>query len=204
MYMGTLADDAAIYEESRSYPRISDIPAVQAHYERCRAQEGTSHNLAEMFALAVAPQSKSDREFLMAQRQGRDDQFGDTPWRAAEYRRLAEAAGASISGQVYMPGLARFPGDPEAWVDGLGDVRRVVEARGMGCEGLLNITAPEPANPPEPAPIADDVVYDRACSLIDADPDLAPVAEAKPQEFMERARDSLSRRWDWQRPYLQD
>lgn len=47
------------------------------------------------------------------------------------YRKLASAAGVVTRGKQYIGGLARFPGDPRAWVDSRGDAARVARASNM-------------------------------------------------------------------------
>src|SRR5271154_7062156 len=105
-------------------------PAQQAHYDRCIA-EGTSPVLAEMFALGQPPMSNTDREFLAGTENGR--QFEGQEEVGDYYRQEATKAGVNTTGKVYKNGLARFPGDPEAWVSGRGDVQRVIEERGWNC-----------------------------------------------------------------------
>ena len=57
---------------ARWMPLISEIPAVQAHYEKC-VLEGTSHSLAEMFAWQQPPGCMTDNVF----NEGRNgDQWG--------------------------------------------------------------------------------------------------------------------------------
>lgn len=119
-----------------SWPIVSDHPDVQAHYERCR-EEGTSHTLAEMFALAQPPQSRTDREFLRGHCNG--SQFAGNPAMGDYYKAVAEAEGQDTKGKVYLSGLADYPGDPRAWVDGRGDVQKVCEERGWGCAGAVNL-----------------------------------------------------------------
>src|ERR1700676_3108092 len=121
------------------WPIISDNPHIQGWYVVCR-MEGTSHALAEMFALRQPPMSNTDREFLQGHVNGNQfegqDEIGD------QFRKQAEAAGVNVQGKVYMGGLAAFPGDPEAWVGGRGDFQKVVEDRGWSCEGSVNVAAP--------------------------------------------------------------
>ncbi len=138
------------------FPIISNNPRIQAHYIACR-KEGTSHNLAEMFALAAPPMSNTDREFLQGHCNGNQfigqEQIGDF------YRKEAEAAGVNPTGKVYMAGLANYPGDPEAWVSGRGDVQRVCEQRGFDCEGSVNVKAARCRDTaPKEIGIADDIV----------------------------------------------
>lgn len=55
---------------------------------------------------------------------------------------------------VYLSGLARHPGDPEAFVNG-GDakahIRKVCEKRGIGCAGSVNVPQPELRQDPDVA-----------------------------------------------------
>lgn len=116
-----------------SYPTISDDPATQAHYERCR-RAGTSHTLAEMFASATGPCLQTDTAFLAAfgangaQFEKTNDLVRD------HYAAEAKRAGVSIKGKIYHSGVAEFPGDPRAWVDNLSDVKRICEKKGWQAE----------------------------------------------------------------------
>ena len=188
-------------ENVAAYPIISDIPEVQQHYECCRA-EGTSHSLAEMFALQVPPQSNSDREFLLAMRQGRESQFRDGSPRAEHIRRRAEEAGINTRSGVYVPELCRHisvdgggPGDPMAWVSDLGEARKRVEELGMSCQGRLNVKGREMETPPEKSEPALDITYDRCLDRLQDNPDLWSKAEAKPREFFEETQDMLRPKW---------
>lgn len=118
------------------------------HYCECREQ-GTSHVLAEMFALASPPMSNTDREFLEGRCNG--NQFTGQEWVADRLKKQAEELGQSTTGKVYVSGLARFPGDPEAWVSGRGDVQRTLERRGWGSEGAVNVEARDRPKPRERA-----------------------------------------------------
>jgi hypothetical protein len=100
-----------------------------------------SARLAEMLALQSPPMSSSDREFL----EGKVDNghlFGGGPLAedmGERYKKVAEAGGQNVKGKVYIGGLARVPGDPEAWVSDRGDVKRVIEARGWKCQGAVEV-----------------------------------------------------------------
>lgn len=68
---------------------------------------------------------------------------------------------------VYLPGVARFPGDPEAFVkhaSAKGSVRRTLEQRGWGCEGSVKVKARE-AEESEPVKLADDLVEEYATEI---------------------------------------
>jgi hypothetical protein len=110
----------------------------QEVYEQSLAN-GCSPKLAEMFALATPPQARTDSTFLSGNCNG--SQFEHVPGRGDYLKEIAEARGQSVTGKVYKAGLARYPGDPEAWVSGRGDVERVARARGWGVEGDVSVPA---------------------------------------------------------------
>jgi hypothetical protein len=149
------------------WPTISDDPVVQRHYEEMR-MAGESHNLSEMLALRAPPMSNTDREFLQGHVNG--NQFEGSEDIGDQYKREAEAAGVSTTGKVYLGGLAAFPGDPKAWVAGRGDFQKVVEERGWGCEGAVNVTAPQKAPIPD-IDVADDILDREVGEIVAAHPE---------------------------------
>lgn len=149
------------------FPRISDNPKVQAHYEHCR-REGTSHALAEMFASGVTPSCLTDSVFLEGHCNG--NQFESQPQVGDGYAAEARAAGVDPKGKVYLSGLARFPGDPEAWVSGRGDVQRVCEQRGWGCKGAVSVARAD-SEPPPPVAVANDIVESQMDRVLATVPD---------------------------------
>lgn len=139
------------------WPTISDVPAIQTHYERCR-EEGTSHMLAEMFAFQSPPAADSDREFMFGHVNG--NQFEKETQNGDAYARIAKKHGVSTTGKVYMRGLARFPGDPQAWISGKGDVIRIAEKEGFNVtdsEGKTLVKSEVKTEPPPPPRLADDI-----------------------------------------------
>jgi len=151
----TLARHLVDQGVERGYPRVSDSGYVQAHYNACR-MDGVPHKLAEMFALGQPPMSNTDREFLEGQG-GCYDQFGGNEFLGNFYAAQAKKAGVSTTGKVYLSGLARYPGDPEAWVSGRGDAQRVLEQRGWGAHGALNVKVRD-CEPAGKGGLASDVV----------------------------------------------
>lgn len=140
-----------------TFPIISDDPAIQSHYLLCRAQ-GTSHSLAEMLAFAQPPQGVSDCTFMRGTANGR--QFQGQEQTAEFYRKVTESEGGSVKGKKYLSSLARYPGDPLAWVEGRGDVVRRCEAMGRGCEGAVTVKARETTVEPR-KPYVSDRLLDR-------------------------------------------
>lgn len=107
-------------------------------YERL-LREGHGERWAAMCALQQPPGVKgSDRAFM----QGRynNQQFNDMPEKQVKtILQMARKAGVSTSGRYYAAGLAdgRGPGDPAAWVDSVGDVKRVAEVRNLTVSGAV-------------------------------------------------------------------
>jgi len=103
---------------------------------------------AEMCAYQIAPGSSgSDRAFM----EGRynNQQLDDMPARQAKYvAKEAREAGVDISGKYYVGGLADKRGwkDPEAWVSGVDDIKRVAQKRRLAVQGIYNYD-PGPAEP---------------------------------------------------------
>lgn len=150
---------------------ISRNPAVQAFYEKMIA-EGQSHNMAEMLALQAAPQiGGTDSQFM----KGRfhKDQFEKDPKAGEFYRAKAKAAGVSTKGKWYQHNLAAYPGDPEAWVSGTGDVKRICEKRNIECDGLVKHKAhEETAYDDGPYRPADDLIMEDLALEVQKNPDL--------------------------------
>ena len=111
----------------------------------------------EMVESGIPPVSKTDVEFLKGSENG--SQFANDPFAGDYYASVAKKAGVSITGKKYLGQLAKYPGDPKAWVSCRGDVQQVCEERGWGSEGNVNVKMRERENPPsEAVPIADDIV----------------------------------------------
>jgi hypothetical protein len=132
---------------------ISPDPEIQAAYEAMLA-DGVSDRLAEMLALQSPPSSRSDREFW----RGKWNQFEKTPHVGDAYKKAAEAANVNVTGKRYLSGLARFPGDPEAWVSDRSDVQRVVQSRGWACEGIVNVKPVPLPEPPQEVGVAEHII----------------------------------------------
>lgn len=150
---------------------------------------GCSPRLADMLASRSFPGTKgTDRSFM----QGRKldgSQFEGLPLVGRHHLSKARAAGVSTTGKYYSGTLARFPGDPEAWVDSLHDVRRVCESRGWSCNGAVEIDAPKYAGEdPGPYRVADDIVDEHVARVLHDRPELAP----KAMEVREEVRGRLS------------
>lgn len=118
--------------------------------------------LEEMLAAGRPPHANTDREFLKGHCNG--SQFDGMESRGDFYRRVAEAHGQDVKGKVYLASLARFPGDPQAWVSGKGDVEKVLDANGWGSEGLVKREVRNVAQPASVA-VAPDIVQEDTLEL---------------------------------------
>lgn len=110
--------------------------------------------LRTMLATASPPCVVTDNTFLV----GSGEQFAKIPHIGDFYKEEAEKRGQSVKGKKYLSSLAAFPGDPEAWVDGRGDVARVLQKRGWGSDGSVKVEAQQPREAPAEIAIAPDIV----------------------------------------------
>lgn len=154
LFRETVAELLCLGKE-KGVQNVSHRALIQARYV-AHILDGDSHLMADMLAHAKPPQSKTDREFLRGHCNG--SQFEDTPYIGDGYRQMALENGVNPKGKIYLGTLARFPGDPEAWVSGRGDVQKVCEMRGWGCEGSVNVKVREQLNPPKAPALAPDIV----------------------------------------------
>jgi hypothetical protein len=156
-------------EGVENFPLVSEDRGVQCAYEEMR-RSGESHAIAEILALRQTPASRTDREFLLGD--VNCNQFAADPESGKLYRSVAEQSGVSVAGKKYISQLARFPGDPQAWVSGRGDVERVCRKNGWGCSGMVNVKpGPTPYRPNEP--VGEDIVMEEVDSVIRKNPDAA-------------------------------
>lgn len=163
---------------------ISDNPVIQAHYERC-ISEGTSHALAEMFAFQQGPQLNTDTAY-MAGKWEQNDKTLD------HHRKLAKKAGVSTQGRTYLKSLARYPGDPRAWVDSKGDIRRVCEQEGWGCDGVVK-TKLKQEEPPPPVDVAPHLLKKYVAQELAKEPG-ERVTARKLADTTEKVRNRLKRK----------
>lgn len=152
---------------------ISTDPVIQARYEQMLAQ-GTSASLAEMFATQRPPRGKDNTSWLAANSKAIGGGDLATPVRQ-HHEAMAREAGVSIDGKVYMPSLARknMPGDPRAWVTDHSEFKRRLEDRGDGWSDGTQCVKPRDDFAPTPdIEVAPDLIEERACQMIENNPDL--------------------------------
>ncbi len=160
---------------------IDDKDCSEAHYlEQTQSREEA--RLKDMLASGVPPHGVSDCTFMQGVGNGR--QFEGQEHVGDYYRGVTEGMGGTATGRKYLSGLARFPGDPEAWVDSRGDVERVLTKRGWGSEGTVSVKAKPPENPVEAGPaMAPDLVtkYATEIAMRDPHPELVDMKDLKEQ-----------------------
>ena len=172
-----------------SLPLVSMEPVVQAFYEDMR-RKGQSHSMADMLAHRRAPGLMTDSVFLEGHCNGR--QFQDSPMIGDFYRKKALEAGVNPHGKVYLSGLASHPGDPEAWVSGRGDVKRICEKRNWNVSGAVHHSAHEALDPPKPGPaVAEDIVERETQVEIAKDPSKG----VRIEDTKESVRNRLKPHW---------
>ena len=147
---------------------LGDQEVSEAEYQ-ARTQARDRARLDEMLRASAPPQVRSDATFLRGHCNG--SQFATQHVIGDRYKAVAEEAGQNVTGKVYMSQLANYPGDPEAWVSGRGDVKRVLEKRGWGSEGAVSTKVRESLNPPAPGPaVADDIVAAEVSTILETVP----------------------------------
>jgi hypothetical protein len=147
---------------------------IGALYVRIR-REGNGDRFAAMLALQQAPRIMTDSVFFEGQKR-----LGDT----FDEQYLKKITQAAIRNgyrpnptDMYQPGLARFRGDPEAFVPasgGRGYIKRLCEKRGWACEGAVSAEHRQPDRDPMEScvPMAESLIRENAQRMVQANPDL--------------------------------
>jgi hypothetical protein len=132
--------------------------------------------LDDMFAARRAPQSQTDRELF----QGKGllgDQFDGDEVMLDKVINVARSHGYEPNAtDFYNGGLARFVGDPLAFIPatgGRGHIRKVCEMTNRSCTGAVEYTAPLREDTTPDVKLAPDLVARTMHEEIQANPDLA-------------------------------
>jgi hypothetical protein len=138
---------------------------------------GESHRLSEMVALQRCVGLDTDDVFFSGQKP-LYDQF-ESQKHLDRYLAASKKRGFTPSvNSTYFPNLARFQGDPEAYVtraQGRSYIRSLCEKRGWACEGGVTSSGRGPeVDPFETAPpLADSIVRDLGAKMVRKDPSLS-------------------------------
>jgi len=162
---------------------------IQAHYTKM-IENGQTENFAIMICLQQPPgTSGTDRTFMEGKMAG--GWIDELPKFQAKWLiKEAKAAGINPAGKFYMSGLADKRGhtDPEAWVSGVDDVKRVALKRGLSVRGAINIEGPE-VLPPKRVALAKDIERELVKEETKRSPGLPK------RDVVERVRQKNAPRW---------
>lgn len=158
---------------------ISDHVTRGAQYWMMR-ETGSTDKFAAMIALQSGPALSTDDTFFHGQKP-LYDQFGSQK-HLNRYLKVSKKLGFTPSpNSTYFSGLARFSGDPEAYVtraQGRSYIRKLCEKRGWACEGAVNVGAREPESDPlapeKCKPLGEDIVRRRMRDAIRLNPEMSP------------------------------
>lgn len=122
-----------------------------------------SNGVEEIIQTRQFPGLQTDDEF-MAGRGTLADQLGDQTLKVVN---AAQRNGYRPKHtDVYLPAMARFPGDPQAFIQhdsARGKVKKTLEARGWGCEGSVKVKARQ--TEPKRVKLADDLAHEEITAL---------------------------------------
>jgi hypothetical protein len=141
-----------------------------------------------MIASGQLPSIRTDSTWLAGVDNANGKQFEGQEYAGDFYRQKALEGGVNPVGKVYLSSLAKFPGDPEAWVSGRGDIQRIVDKNGWEAEGTVTAKGREHA-PPKEVPLGEDIVNEELLTAVEDNPDLAASrqkVEDKRQEIVEK------------------
>lgn len=182
---------------ARRAGKAARAASADQHYDRCIAN-GCSPKLAEMLASRRAPASRTDNDWFRGKGKLLE-QFGGNEYVTAGVVTAAKAHGYSPNeNDVYMAGLARFTGDPQAFVPacgGTGHVKKLIEDRDVEpvvAPGWESVFGHKPQRDPKPTKktkLAKDLVDRGVRQLLKKDPGLAvrPVQELRERVTEERS-----------------
>lgn len=191
LLQGLSAEEAEdLCEQKRLYPALIGAVHRGRWISLVPPTEDSIARFDEMVENCCPPMSNTDREFMEGHCNG--NQFEKTPEIGDDYRQRCHEAGGTTHGKKYLSQLARFPGDPEAWVSSRSDAQRVLEARGWGSTGSVTVKAREP-EPVETKPIdVADKILDRETAK---DIEGQTVTKKEYVEKREKTRQRLKPSW---------
>ena len=142
--------------------------AEYAVYREAHDEENASR-LREMFDSGDSPYGVTDSTYMKGHANG--SQFQNCPHIGDAYAETAKKAGMNIKGKRYLSGLAAYPGDPKAWVNGRGDIQKVCEERDWNCTGTVNHKSRGIRGTPKESPaLASDIVDRKVAEIVASQP----------------------------------
>lgn len=127
-----------------------------------------ANGVREIISTGEFPSLHTDDEF-MANRGSLQSQLGE---QTADIVKLAQRHGYNPKhSDVYLSSIARFPGDPEAFVShdsARGKIKKTLEKRGWSCDGSVKVKGRQME--PKQTRLATDLAVEGARSLARANP----------------------------------
>lgn len=145
-----------LVERKRKSPALTGVSVGGRWVSLTPPSESTGEAFNRMIQSGQTPALVTDATFMRGTANG--SQFEKRPEIGDYYRSVAEAEGQNVKGKKYLSQLARHPGDAEAWVDGRGDVQRILEKRGWGSEGSVKVKRRDLEDVPKPIDVAQDIL----------------------------------------------
>lgn len=157
---------------------MRDGKATKGAFYWMLREGGMGHKFAEMLALQRGPVLSTDDTFFEGAKP-LYEQFGSQK-HLNHYLKAAKRQGFTPPvNSVYFPGLARFPGDREAFVTramGRSYIRKLCEKRGWECDGAVNVDHRQPEEDPlsqkNCVALGEDIIRDRAIAMAEKNPDI--------------------------------
>ena len=172
---------------SRCMEPLTGIVTRGAQYLRMR-MSGEGDKLASMVSLRKGPVLSTDDTFFQGM-QPLYEQFGSQKALDRNLQASKRHGFVPDKNAVYFPNLARFKGDPEAYVSraqGRSYIKKLLDKRGWSSEGGVRATGrqpdKDPLDPKNCVPLADDIVKQYADKMIKQDPSLKRLKKSELRE----------------------
>jgi hypothetical protein len=153
-----------------------------------RSRQADADRLKEMFETGQTPCIQTEDTRFSGFTKVGGAQFGDNDQLRNFYLGEAKKAGVDVTGKQYFSQLADRPGDPRAWVDSTGDMRRLIEERGWSSDGDVKVKAERRAPRPD-CPLAPDIAEDLIEEKLEAVH--GPDFETIPRKDYEHAKEDV-------------
>ncbi len=157
-------------------------PSQIEFYNQC-IRNGCTPKFAEMLTYQQPPGVVTDATFVAAAKERTIRHVINNGTYADRMLMRKTLAAARKQGykpnpnDIYEPQLAKKPGDPAAFIpagNARGHVKAVCEARGMACEGSVNVRHRQPEHDPLGAPkgLAEDLISEKVDAHVQENPAL--------------------------------
>jgi hypothetical protein len=167
--------DASETEITRTADALTSFGTTRGAVYMLARRSGQTHRFAEMVAMQRPPKCMTDDVFFAGMPR-LADQMGARQF-AGIMTGAARVGFTPPADAVYHSGLARFQGDPEAFVTramGRGYIKSLCERRGWAVEGAVNVEARAPESDPfeTSVPLANDLINMSVANMVRANPSL--------------------------------